>query len=75
MGRKNNTAVEMESAWVGKGTTPGEWGETLGDARPSEWPPIPTEWRGRRGPQGLPSGEKPREGPPMSERGGRVVPG
>ena len=49
MGRKNNTAGKMEAAGVGKVMTPGEWGETLGAARPLEWSPILTEWSERRG--------------------------
>ena len=49
MGRENNTAGKKEAAGVGNVTTPGEWGETLGAARPPEWAMIPKEWSGRRG--------------------------
>ena len=41
MGRKNNTVGKREAAGVGNVQTPGEWGETLGGARPPEWTPIP----------------------------------
>ena len=47
-GAGKNMAGKRDSAGVGKVTTPGEWGETLGAARPLEWAPIPTEWSGRR---------------------------
>ena len=41
MGREQNTVGKREAAGVGKVTTPGEWGETLGVVRPPEWAPIP----------------------------------
>ena len=44
MRRENNTARKREAARVGKVTTSGEWGETLGAAKPPEWALIPTEW-------------------------------
>ena len=47
--RKKNMAGKREAARVGKVTSPGEWGETLGAARPPEWTPIPTEWSGSWG--------------------------
>ena len=53
MKRKNNTAGKRVAAGVGSVQTPGEWEETLGAARPPEWTPIPTEWNGRKGSQGL----------------------
>ena len=48
MGQENITAGKKEATGVGNVTTPGEWGETLGAARPPEWALIPTEWSGRR---------------------------
>ena len=49
MGRTKNTVGKREAAGVGSVQTPGEWGKTLGAARPPEWTLIPTEWNGRRG--------------------------
>ena len=49
MGHEKNTGMKREAATVGKVQTPGEWGGTLGAARPPEWTPNPTEWNGRRG--------------------------
>ena len=49
MGRGKSKGGEREAAGDGKGQNPGEWGETLGDARPPEWTLSPTEWNGRRG--------------------------
>ena len=49
MGHGERKEVKKEAAGDGKGQTPGEWGETLGAAKPPELTPIPTEWNGMRG--------------------------
>ena len=54
MGHKNTTEGKKEAAGVGSVTTPGEWGETMGAARPLEWALILTEWSGSRGATRLP---------------------
>ena len=49
MGSGKNTGEKREADGVGKVQNPGEWGGTLGAARPPEWTLNPTEWNGRRG--------------------------
>ena len=39
----------MDADGDGRRQNPGEWGETLGAARPPELTPSPTEWKGRGG--------------------------
>ena len=48
-GGKKEQGWGKEVARDGKEQNPGEWGDTLGAARPLEWTPIPTEWSVRRG--------------------------
>ena len=69
MGRRESKGGKKEAAGDGKGQNTGEWGETLGGARPPEWTPSPTEWNGRRGAVRPLEWRKPREGPPRSGGG------
>ena len=49
MGRGGSRGGGKEAVRDGREHNPWVWGETLADARPPEWTPIPTEWIGRRG--------------------------
>ena len=76
MGRKHNTEGKREAVRVGRVTTPGEWGDTMGSARPPEWAPIPTEWSGRRwAARALEWRKNPGRSAMEWKGGGRVVPG